>query len=120
METEDLRADIIDRVARELHTLFTHLRDYENDMQIPQYRFLHGDLDPIPTFDTNPEPWRSLAEPILATLHHLLPTHSRYAVANPVTGEPRFINEPLDKCTRLAAEFDTRVIRQYLGEWSTP
>lgn len=40
-----------------------------------------------------------------------------YAVAHPVTGEPRFARESLEDCREYAQQFDTHVIHRRVGPW---
>ncbi|MGW6376253.1 hypothetical protein ACWFRB_09340 [Rhodococcus sp. NPDC055112] len=118
MPQSEIRVTAVDRVARVLHELASQMRDFENSFQTPQARWMHGEPEPLPPFDETAETWREVAASIVDALGDLLPTEIRYGVRHPVhQTEARFVGEPLDDCRRYADEFETTVIRQYLGEW---
>lgn len=101
MTSEQIRTEAIERVAKSSYYDGTMLGEQEWEQLPENVRELR----------------RREAAPAVDALAELLPAHVRYGVRHPVTGEPRFVGEVLEDCEGYAEEFETTVIRQYLGEW---
>ena len=120
MTSEQIRTEAIERVARGLHTVAVQMRDAEDEMMAPYNRFPYKERatrEPLLPFDETKDLWLTAATPIVDALGDMLPTKVRHAVRHPVTGEARFVGEHQEDCQQYAEEFETTVIRQYLGEW---
>lgn len=109
---EQIREAAIERVARALYETSTDDVD-----TLPRWDAVAG--HPKPLSEDERDVWRNAARPIVDALADMLPTAVRYAVARTrdELTTPRCVGEPLPHCDELAAEHDTVVIRQYLGEW---
>ncbi|MDI9914377.1 hypothetical protein [Rhodococcus sp. IEGM 1379] len=103
MNSDQIRAEAIDRIAR------------------AHYRQQFGDAGYVweETTETIRNHHRVTAAFAVDALGDLLPTITRYGVANPVNGEARFVDYTLESCKDFATEFETHVIQQHLTEWTS-
>lgn len=121
MTSEQIRTEAIERVARGLHAVAVQMRDAEDEMMAPYNRFPYRERaapEPLLPFDETKDLWLTAATPIVDELGDMLPTAVQFGVRHPVhQDQARFVGEPVEDCERYAEEFETTVIRQYLGEW---